>query len=298
MRNVAGLEAAGPCCFREWREGIRTEMAAGLSWWAAVDPASDPQLPGLLRTFRDRAEILPLLTDTKRHDISLQDPLFVAMHPGEEITDWFLTRAQYSAAGVLYVVQEGMEERLFEHLRHLIETPRLNGGTGRFRFCDPRVLHAIGSFPDSDCSRLVVGPARRVHAWDPGRAEAVALHQGVPEIFAEPSSKPLPRELLEFIARRNAPYAVLDEITKTPMGARLGDLPLPDAFFIVENVCSSLEALSIFGMDDLVMGVGYCLLAGRNIFSEAPVMEWMNARGRTGSLQERLVGIPGEVLRG
>lgn len=298
MRNVVGLDAAGPCCFREWREGIRTEMAAGLSWWAAIDPASDPQLPGFLRSFRDRAEIRPLSTNTMRHGISVQNPILVALQPGGEIADWFLTRAQYSAAGVLYVVPDGMKDRLVEHLLHLPEVPRTGGGTDQFRFYDPRVLHAIGSFPDTSCSRLVVGPARRVHAWDPGRAEAVALHQGVPETLAEPRSEPLPRELLEFIARRNAPYAVLDEIAKTPVGARLGELPLPDAFFIVENVCSSLEALSIFGMGDLVMGVGYCLLAGRNIFGEAPVMEWMNARGRTGSLQERLAGIPGEVLRG
>ena len=297
MHDAIGLDAAGPRCIGEWREGLRREMALGLSWYAVIDPACDQELPGLL-THRDRAEIRPLFTDSMLHDGSLQCPLFVALQAGGKIADWLLTRAQYSAAGALYAVPDGMGDRLFEHLRHLSAPARSNGGPGHFRFYDPRVLHALSRFPDANFSRLAVGPARRVHAWDPGRAEAVVLHQGVPGALTETRSGPLPREVMEFIARRNAPYAVLEEIAKTRQGACLGDLPLPDAFFIVEYVCKSLEALSIWGMRDLVMGVGFCLLAGRNIFSEAPVMEWLSAPGRTGSLQERLAGIPKEALRG
>jgi len=201
MQNEAAPPAVHDCSkpqdFQMWRAGIEWEMAttAGLKWCAVVDSASDPELPGQLWAMRERSEIWPLFMNTMLQEVSLKGPAFATLRPGGKIADWFLTRAETSAVGLLYAVPDGKEDLLFEHLQHLLETPLPGGGSGVFRFYDPRVLHALTCFHDSLWTRLVVGPATRLHAWDPGRSEALELHEGVLEPLSDCRTTPLPDDL-------------------------------------------------------------------------------------------------------
>ncbi|SFL81777.1 protein of unknown function [Desulfomicrobium norvegicum] len=287
----------GPREFEEWRAGIRDRMTRENSrkWCAVIDPASDPDLPGLLWTHQEREEIWPLFMNTMLSEISLKGPIFVALQPGGKIADWLLTNAEISPIGVLYAVAEGKENDLFEHLQNLLEIPLPDAGTGLLRFYDPRVLHALTYFGDKTWCRRAVGPAECLHAWEPGRAEALELREGTPEILRECPSEPLQHNLLNFMARHNAPYAVLHEASTLKQASRLTDMPVPEAFFFVENVCRSLDDLGICGMADMAAGVAYCLDVGANIFGTTSVAQWMKASDTTRPFPELLANLPDEL---
>lgn len=285
--------------FRQWRERVEQAMAstAGVAWRAVVDPASDPELPGLLWTLREEGGIWPLFMNTMMHDISLLGPLFVALRPGGKTADWFLTRAQTSPVGLLYALGPEKEEDLFEHLQNLLETPLPDETHGLLRFYDPRILHGLTRLPDPQWARLAVGPASALLAWEPGRAEAIDLREGIPELLKEDRRAPLPQDALEFLARHNATYAVLHEARAVPQAERLAAMPLPEAFSLVEEVRRSLERLSCSDMRDMVYGVAICLHTRRNIFDDDAVVRWMVVAEGKGSLLDRLVGIPHELIR-
>jgi hypothetical protein len=285
--------AHGVQSFHQWRDRIDGQMeeSVGLKWCALVDPAAHPELPGLLWEFRGDEEICPLFMNTMLSEVSLGGPLFTVLQPFGKITEWFLSNAEMSAVGVLYAVPEGRENALFEHLQNLLETPLPSGGTGLFRFYDPRVLHAVHHFPDRQWSRLTVGPAQSRHAWEPGRAEAVELRDGTPEILTECRREPMPQELADFMAAHNRPYAVLHAVWTTPQGERFRESPLSEAFPFVEAVCRSLAELGVSGFRDQVTGTLLCLKAARNVFEDEALAEWMNAaRGRC-TLPEGLAGM-------
>ena len=283
--------------FEEWRAGIRERMTRENSrtWCAVIDPASNSDLPGLLWTHQEREEIWPLFMNTMLSEISLKGPIFVALQPGGKIADWLLTNAEISPIGVLYAVAEGKENDLFEHLQNLLEIPLSDAGTGLLRFYDPRVLHALTCFGDKTWCHRAVGPAECLHAWEPGRAEALELRDGTPEILRECASEPIPQELLNFMARHNAPYAVLQEASTLKQARRLTDMPVPEAFSFVENVCRSLDDLGICGMADMVAGVAYCLDVGANIFGTTSVAQWVKASDTTRPFPELLANLPDEL---
>lgn len=285
--------------FEEWRTGITEQMARadGIEWCAVIDPASDPDLPGLLWDFQENAGIWPLFMNTIMHEISLKGPIFVALRPDGKIADWLLTRAEASPIGILYAVAKGKEHDLFEHLQNLLENPLPAGGTGLLRFYDPRILHALTLFPDQKWTRLVVGTAESLHAWEPGRAEALELREGTPEILRECPSEPIPQELLDFMAKHNAPYAVLHETAALKQGKRFTDMPVPEAFSFTEAVCRSLGELGICGMHDMTAGVAYCLDVGENIFGTPSGAQWMQAAGTKRPFLELLADIPDELTR-
>lgn len=288
-----------PLEFEEWHAGIREQMnrESGRQWCAVIDSSSDPALPGLLWAFQENAGIWPLFMNTMMDEISLKGPIFVVFEPGGKIADWVLTRAETSPVGVLYAVAEGKEDDLFEHLQNLLETPLPDAGTGLFRFYDPRVLHALTRFPDKTWTLLAVGPAESLHAWEPGRAESLELREGLPEILRECRSEPMPQDLLDFMARHNAPYAVLHEALNLKQASRLKDQPLPKAFSFVETVCRSLDDLGICGMRDMTAGAAFCLEAGTNVFAIPSVTQWMKATGGKKPFLELLAGIPDELIR-
>ena len=285
--------------FEEWRAMINERMMLkrGQKWCAVIDSASDPDLPALLWAFQEDADIWPLFMNTMMHEISLKGPIFVAFQPGEKIADWLLTRAETSPVGVLYAVAEGKENDLFEHLQNLLETPLPDGGTGLFRFFDPRVLHALTFFPDKRWTHLTVGPAETLHAWEPGRAEALELCEGTPEILRECPSEPMPQELLDFMARHNAPYAVLHEASNLKQASQFTDMPFSKAFSFVEPVCRSLDDLGICGIRDMTAGVVCCLDAGANVFAIPSVAQWMKAADKERSFAELLAAMPDELTR-
>lgn len=287
-----------PLDFKEWRAGINERMTRGndLKWCAVIDPASDPDLPGLLWALQENAEIWPLFMNTMMHEISLKGPIFVTLQPGGKIADWLLTRAETSPAGILYAVAEGKENDIFEHLQNLLETPLPDAGTGLLRFYDPRVLHALACFRNKTWTRLAVGPAECLHAWEPGRAEALELREGTLEILKDRPSNPIPQELLNFMARHNAPYAVLHEASSLKQASRLRDRPLPEAFSFVETVCRSLDDLGICGMADLAVGVSYCLAVEANIFGTPSVIQWMKAADTMRPFPELLADLPDELI--
>ena len=291
--------ARHPLEFEEWRARISERMnrESGRKWCAVIDSTSYPDLPGLLWAFQENAEIWPLFMNTMMHEISLKGPVFVMFQPDGIIADWLLTRAETSPVGILYAVAEGKENDLFEHLQNLLETPLPETGTGLLRFYDPRVLHALTCFPDETWTRLTLGPAESLHAWEPGRAEALELREGLPEILRECRSEPIPKELLDFMARHNAPYAVLHEASNLKLTSRLMDQPLPEAFSFVETVCRSLDDLGVSGMADLVVGVAYCLDVGANIFGTPSVIQWMKAADTTRPFPELLADLPDELIR-
>lgn len=301
--GAAAPESAGSAhgvqSFQEWREMIRGQMevSVGLKWCALVDPAAHPELPGLLWEFQEDAEIWPLFMNTMLSEVSLLGPLFTVLQPFWKITEWLLSNAEMSAVGVLYAVAEGRENALFEHLQNLLETPLHSGGTGLFRFYDPRVLHAVQHFPERQWSRLTVGPAQSLHAWEPGRAGAVELSEGTPEILTECRREPMPQELADFMAAHNRPYAVLHGVWKTPQGERFREAPLSDAFPFVEAVCCSLAKLGVSGFRDLVTGALFCLKAGRNFFEDEALAEWVNAARGQGAPPEGLAGMLEELTR-
>ena len=288
-----------PPTYKEWRTGIsaQTIRADDWKWCAIIDSASDPDLPGLLWAFQENAEMWPLFMNTMMHEISLKGPVFVVLRPHGKIADWLLTRAETSAVGILYAVAEGKEHDLFEHLQNLLETPLPDGGSGLLRFYDPRVLHALTRFPDKKWTRLVVGPAELLHAWEPGRAEAIELREGTPEILGDCLSEPMPQELLDFMARHNAPYAVLHESEALKQSKRLMDMPAPEAFSFVEAVCRSLDDLGICGIRDMTAAVAYCLDLDANIFGFSSVARWLNETDIGRPFLELLAGIPKELLR-
>lgn len=287
-----------PLEFEEWRAGISERMnrESGQKWCAVIDSASHPDLPGLLWAFQENAEIWPLFMNTMMHEISLKGPIFVVIQPSGKIADWVLTRAETAPVGILYAIAEGKENDLFEHLQNLLETPLPDGGTGLFRFYDPRVLHALTCFPDKTWTRLAVGPAKSLHAWEPGRAEALELREGLPEILRECPSEPMPQDLLDFMARHNSPYAVLHEASNLKQACLLMDQHLPKAFSFVEAVCRSLDALGICGMRDMTAGTAFCLEAGANVFAIPSVTQWLKTAGRERPFLELLAGIPDELI--
>ena len=284
--------------FEEWRAGIREQISqeSDRKWCAVIDPASDPDLPGLLWTLQENAEIWPLFMNTMMHEISLKGPVFIALQPGGKIVDWLLNRAETSPVGILYAVIEGKENDLFEHLQNLLETPLPDAGTGLLRFYDPRVLHALTCFRDTTWARLAVGPAECLHAWEPGRAEALEIRKGTPETLKNPPSEPIPQELLTFMARHNAPYAVLRETSSLKQARQLMGRPLPEAFFFVEAVCRALEDLGVCGLAEMAVGAGYCLEAGTNIFATPSVIQTMKAADTTKSFVELLTDLPDELI--
>jgi hypothetical protein len=292
-------QARRPLEFEEWRAGIseRMMLERGRKWCAVIDSASDPDLPALLWAFQEDAEIWPLFMNTMMHEISLKGPVFVVFQPGENIAEWLLTSAETSPVGVLYSVAEGKENDLFEHLQNLLETPLPDGGTGLFRFFDPRVLHALTCFPDKRWACLAVGPAVCLHAWELGRAEALELREGTPEILRECPSEPMPQELLGFMARHNAPYAVLHETSSLKQTGRFMDMPFSKAFAFVEAVCRSLDDLGICGIRDMSAGVAWSLEAGTNVFASPSVTHWMKAAGKERPFLELLAIMPDELIR-
>ena len=285
--------------FHQWRDRIDGQMegTGGLKWCALIDPAAHPELPGLLWEFRGDEELCPLFMNTMLSEVSLRGPLFTVLQPYGKIADWFLSNAEMSAVGVLYAVPQGRENALFEHLQNLLETPLPSGGTGLFRFYDPRVLHALHHFPDRQWSSLAVGPAQSLHAWEPGRAEAVELRDGTPEILTECRREPMPQELADFMAAHNRPYAVLHGVWTTPQGERFRESPLSEAFPLAEAVCRSLAELGVSGFRDLVIGTLLCLKAARNVFEDGALAEWMNAARGRGALPEGLAGMLEELTR-
>ena len=288
-----------PLEYEGWRAGISERMSreSGRKWCAVIDSSSHPDLPGLLWAFQENAEIWPLFMNTMMHEVSLKGPIFIVFQPGGDTAEWLLTRAETSPVGILYAVAEGRENDLFEHLQNLLETPLPDAGTGLFRFYDPRVLHALTSFPDKTWARLAVGPADSLHAWEPGRAAALELREGLPEILRECRSEPMPQDLLDFMARHNAPYAVLHETSNLKQAGRLKDQPLPKAFSFVEAVCRSLDDLGICGMRDMTASAAFCLKAGKNVFAIPSVVQWMKAAGAERPFLELLADIPDELIR-
>ena len=285
--------------FEEWRAGIREQISqeSDRKWCAVIDPASDPDLPGLLWTLQENAEIWPLFMNTMMHEISLKGPVFIALQPGGKIVDWLLNRAETSPVGILYAVIEGKENDLFEHLQNLLETPLPDAGTGLLRFYDPRVLHALTCFRDTTWARLAVGPAECLHAWEPGRAEALEIRKGTPETLKNPPSEPIPQELLTFMARHNAPYAVLHEASSLKQASQIMGRPLPEAFSFVEAVCRSLEDLGVCGIRDMTDGLVCCLDEDTNIFAIPSVAQWMKTADTTRPFPELFADLPDELIR-
>ena len=298
---VSDLAEPRPCPleFKEWRAGISERMTrdSDRKWCAVIDPASDPELPGLLWALQENAEIWPLFMNTMMHEISLKGPIFVVLQACGKIADWLLTRAETSPVGILYAVAKGKENDLFEHLQNLLETPLPDAGTGLLRFYDPRVLHALTCFRDKTWTRLAVGPAECLHAWEPGRAEALELRGGSLEILKDRPSNPIPQELLNFMARHNAPYAVLHEASHLKQASRLRNRPLPEAFSFVEAVCSSLDHLGVCGLADLAFGLAYCLDVEANIFGTPSVSQWMKAADTTRPFPEVFADLHEELIR-
>jgi hypothetical protein len=179
-----------------------------------------------------------------------------------------------SAVGVLYAVPEGRENALFEHLQNLLETPLLSAEPGCSASTTPVSCMPYFTSLTGNGAALTVGPAQSLHAWEPGRVEAVELREGTPEILTECRQEPMPQELADFMAAHNRPYAVLHGVWKTPQGERFREAPLSDAFPFVEAICCSLAKLGVSGFRDLVTGTLLCLITGRNFFEDEALAEW------------------------
>lgn len=225
----------------------------------------------------------------------MHGPLLVTMKPGGILAEWFLTNAERQPLGILYAAPKDTHDDLFEHLQNLLECLLPDGKPGFFRFYDPRVLHALSCFHDQQWASYAVGPSAALHAWDPGRAEAVTLQKGSTRALSE-QSLILTDELLDFLAMHNTPYAVLHELTVAEGKDNLPAMPIHQSFRIVEAVFRTLWNSGFRDLEDFCVGAQLALEMQRNLFAEIPVKERLrNGKSET-SLLSRLAEFPEKLL--
>ncbi|MDR3073504.1 MAG: DUF4123 domain-containing protein [Deltaproteobacteria bacterium] len=274
-----------------WKRLVAQEMAekSALNWFALADPCSDGRLPAILWELEDNAGILPLFMNTMLHEVSMAGPLFVPLRASSPLAGWILEESGRVPVGVIYGVEERASSALFEHLQNLLECRLPEGGSGLFRFFDPRVLYAVAGHQNPEWRRLLLGQAEVLHAWEPGCRRPVSL--AGPGRALEEEGWEMRRDLLEAIAHHTSPYAVIHWMDGG-RGEALRAMPLPEAYAWVREIRDSLAELGWSSLRDFMTGASLCLQLGTNIFEEEELRGMLLAERNAQGLPEAVKTIP------
>jgi len=175
MKTISMLE---PQNYEAWKHALLKKIAAmpeDKSFFWLVDPCAHPELPGLFWRLEAKPEAWPLYMNSYLDEVINSGPYLLSGKKNSPITRWMAEVDELFPVSSMVEVEKGREKQLFEHFQGLVECLDPQGEAALFRFHDPRIIYALGTYGNAELLSQCLGPALSLTAWEPGRAVAIAL---------------------------------------------------------------------------------------------------------------------------
>jgi len=267
--------------YEEWQAGLyhkimtsicdsaSTELAR--DWFWVIDTCAHSELPDIFWKLDNSSSASPLYMNTYREEELRTGPWLIPCQLNSGASQWIFNQAQQIPLGFLVSTNKGTEDMLFEHFQNLLEcSVRYTDGSLKkilYRYYDPRVLYAIGTYCEQTRTVLIKGPARSLHAWDPGRQACINRYYTNDKLTIAPEQHTLTQAFLDTIFEKNKIHTVIGSL-----GGQTGELlrskPLSEAYAYVSGIYSIIEDSTFNSVADLGFITAYALSSPDNRWEE------------------------------
>lgn len=255
--------------------------------WALVDPTAHESLPALLQT---SPVVWPLYLNTYSQKLMVIGPHMLPLATNSDLTVRLLESMETLPLGLISGCLPGREEHLYEHFQRRLEYSFPDGRQGIFRFYDPRMAYGLATYPATEARSHILGPALFLAAWEPGRQRSVLiLHDEDTEIETSDDYMP-PSELIEHIWKEAHIHSLIGGLKGEP-GRRLNDMPLAEAYKLLEAADGIIKEQGYLTYDDLALAAALTTLSGLEFWNRNDVrLAMTQGRAKQLSLKSALEG--------
>lgn len=275
----------------DWRMHILSLLSqkeAAREFYWILDACAHKYLPGVLWRLETDPKARPLYMNTYREEVSAAGPFILPAAGNHAVTRWIFDEGWKHPLGCLAEIAPGSYELVFDHLQQQLECRLENDQPVLFRWFDPRILYGLSTYSEREDELAgFMGPVLHFHAWEPGRCCGIryGTSRDAEEVHSEPQR--CADELFDHIWNEAMIHSIIGTMGSS-QGARLREMPLPEAYRLGEKVADVLSRAGYADRRSLAYGMSLTVRLGPYIWDEPRVVEALAERPRNAPLTEVL----------